>query len=40
MNACNRINDHQQNKPVEKWDILKRRQINKLPKKFTITNSY
>ena len=32
---CNSINSNQQTKPVESWDGLKSRQLNKRPKKGT-----
>ena len=40
INACNSINDNQRNKPVQNWDIVKYHQLNKRPKKGTITKSY
>ena len=40
INACNSIDYHQRNEPVENWDRVKYRQINKHPDKSTVTNSY
>ena len=40
INVCSIINTHQQNEPMENWDRVKCGQINKFPKKGTITMSY
>ena len=34
INACNSINAHQRNKPVENWDRVKFSEVNELPNKF------
>ena len=39
-NECNRINAYEHNELVENWYRVKSSQINKLPKKENITNSY